>query len=65
MSRGAPIPTRDRAAFLEHMNAAEAVTADEWQLLDAAEEFMLKRKYHRGDPASALAQFERLKAEAA
>lgn len=65
MSRGSPIPQRDREAFMAHMKAAETITADEWQLLDAAEEFMIKRKYHRGDPASAITQYERMKAEAA
>lgn len=65
MSNKNPIPSRDRNAFVEHMKAAEAATSDEWQILDAAEEFMIKRKYHRGDPATALEQYRRIKAEAA
>lgn len=67
MSRSNPIPTRDRQAFFAAMSAIEdgSVASDDifWQLLDAAEEFMLAKRYQRGDPLAALKQYRRLKAD--
>lgn len=60
MSSNNPIPTRDRAEFFEHMKKAE--DGDEWLLLDTAEEFMIKKKYGRGDPHSAVQQYLKHKA---
>lgn len=59
VSRGSPVPQRDRAKFAEHMNAVES--ADQWVLLDAAEEFMIRARYLRGDPLSAVEQWRRLR----
>ena len=58
-----PIPVRHRAAFLEHMRAGTDQT-NHWAMLDLAEEFMLERKYGRGDPATAL-RFYQLAEESA
>lgn len=67
MSRSNPIPTRDRKAFVAAMSAIEKASAglagSYWQLLDAAEEFMLAKHYQRGDPLAALKQYRRLKAD--
>lgn len=53
-----PIATRNRPEFLAYMSEIEVTcpthTLMEWWLLDMAEEFMIKKKYSRGDPQSAV-----------
>lgn len=63
-----PIPTADRQDFFAAMAAIETEAAgladSYWLMLDAAEEFMVARRYQRGDPVGALKQYRRMKAEA-
>jgi len=63
-----PIPTADRQDFLAAMTAIDAecegLAESYWLMLDAAEEFMVSRRYQRGDPLAALKQYRRMKAEA-
>lgn len=60
-----PIPVRDRPAFLAWMRERDVVPAPrrEWHLLEAAEEFMLAKRYARGDPQTAVDVYERLSRE--
>lgn len=54
-----PIPTKRRDEFVAYMR--EHDKGDEWALLDAAEEYLIWRKY-RGDPLSAVNQYLKLAA---
>lgn len=54
-----PIPVKDRAAFKAHMDERKEAlswhtTNIELLMLDEAEEFMIKKRYLRGDPDTAL-----------
>lgn len=50
-----PIPVKNRDGFILYMsNMERQVGDDEWALLDAAEEYMIAKKFQRGDPQRAL-----------
>lgn len=57
-----PIPVKNREGFILYMANMERMKGDdEWALLDAAEEYMIAKKFQRGNPQDALNYYTRLR----
>jgi hypothetical protein len=57
-----PIPVKHRDEFIRWMRSVQesAPEVSHWEMLDAAEEFLIVKKFSRGDPHSAVQQYYKL-----